>query len=136
MASKSSGKRQYTHVINVLDKLMRFSNAGWVDGKVVEIKEKRTGRQKVLVSTYVLKFDDMPSTRLERDYEATAELVDFTYQRKHGKEAITAANWSLLGIVGVNLLTKWTLELNQVAGGARLHSGLWLSTLCLYVNVV
>jgi hypothetical protein len=118
MASKSSGKRQYTHVINVLDKLMRFSNAGWVDGKVVEIKEKRTGRQKVLVSTYVLKFDDMPSTRLERDYEATAELVDFTYQRKHGKEAITAANWSLLGIVGVNLLTKWTLELNQVAGGA------------------
>ena len=102
----------------MLDKLIRFSNGGWVDGKVVEIREKRTGRQRVLVSTYVLKFDDMPSTRLERDFEATSELVDFTYQRKHGKEAITPANWNLLGIVGVNLLTKWTLELNVVAGGA------------------
>jgi hypothetical protein len=118
MAAKFSGKRQYSHVINVLDKINRFSNSGWVDGKVVEIKEKRSGRQRVLVSTYVLKFDDMPSTRLERDFEATSELVDFTYQRKHGKEAITPANWNLLGIVGVNLLTKWTLELNLVAGGA------------------
>jgi hypothetical protein len=118
MATNFSGKRQYNHVINVLDKLIRFSNAGWVDGKVVEIKEKRTGRQRVMVSTHVLKFDDMPSTRLERDYEATGELFDFTYQRKHGKEAITATNWNQLGIVGVNLLTKWTLELNLVAGGA------------------
>jgi hypothetical protein len=110
--------RQYTHVINVLDKVTQFSNAGWVDGKETEIKEKRTGRQRVMVSTYVLKFEDMPSTRLERDYEATTELVDFTYQKKHGKEAITSTNWNQLGIVGVNLLTKWTLELNLVAGGA------------------
>jgi hypothetical protein len=65
MASTASAKRQYTHVINVLDKVTRFSNAGWVDGKVVEIKEKRKGRQRVMVSTYVLKFEDMPSTRLE-----------------------------------------------------------------------
>ena len=136
MASTASAKRQYTHVINVLDKVTRFSNAGWVDGKVVEIKEKRKGRQRVMVSTYVLKFEDMPSTRLERDFEATGELVDFTYQKKHGTEAITSTNWNQLAIVGVKLLTKSTLEMNLVAGGPRLHSGLWLSTLYLYVNTL
>ncbi len=70
-------------------------------------------------STYVLKFDNAPTTRVDKNFEAAAELVDFYKQRRSGQEELTMTNCQELSVVGVNLLTKWTLELNQLAGGAE-----------------
>jgi hypothetical protein len=120
MASKFSGKRQFTTPINVSDKVCRFSNDGWVEGKVVEIKVKHSSRHYIgMDSTYVMKFDNAVTTRVDRNFEAAAELVDFYKQRQIGQEQLTMTNWQELSVVGVSLLTKWTLELNQLAGGAE-----------------
>ena len=116
MASKFSGKEKFTSPINVLDGVCRFSSNGWVEGKVVEVKVKRSSRSKGMESTYVMMFDD-DRKRLEKNFETTAELKDFCKQRKIGEEALTMTNYQDLRVVGSHLLTKWTLELNQLAGG-------------------
>ncbi len=67
----------------------------------------------------MLQFDDGARTRLVRNFEVTAELVYFCKQRINGQEELTLTNWKILGIVDVNILTNWSLELNQVAGGSE-----------------
>ncbi len=116
MASKFSGKKKITAPINVLDTVCRFSSSGWVEGKVVEVKVKRSARSKGMESTYVMMFDD-DLKRVEKKFETTAELKDFSKQRSSGEEKLTMTNYQELRVVGSHLLTKWTLELNQLAGG-------------------
>jgi hypothetical protein len=92
--------------MKVVDKVCRLSNHGWVEGKVVEITEKGTDRQKSMVAMYLLEFDNAPTTRVDRDFEATGESVHFYQQKSLGLEQITMTNYKVLGIVGVNILTK------------------------------
>ena len=50
-------------------------------------------------STYVMKFDNAVK-RVDKNFEATAELVDFWKQRRSGEEQLTMTNWQGLSVVG------------------------------------
>jgi hypothetical protein len=103
----------------------------WVNGKVSGITEKKVGRQKVLTKTYVLQFEDDARTKIACDYkEATLHAQMYTDRKLvtdeatkaqtelQGMEEATKNQTEQLRIVGGSLLTKWTLELNEMAGGS------------------
>ena len=103
----------------------------WVHGKVSAITEKKVGRQKILKTTYVLQFEDEAQTKIACDFEEASLHAQMYLDRKavteeatneqpeqQGMEEATQNLTEQLRTVGGSLLTKWTVALNEMAGGA------------------
>ena len=95
----------------------------WVNGKVDFITSKKVGRQKITKTTYVLQFEDDANTKISCDLEEASFHAQIYLDRK----AVSAVPTNALPrepeleehlrIVGGSLFTKWTVELNEMAGG-------------------
>jgi hypothetical protein len=104
----------------------------WVHGKVSAITKKKVGRQKnFLKTTYVLQFEDEAQTKIACDFEeaslhakmyldtkAVTEEATNEQPEQQGLEEATQNLTEQLRTVGGSLLTKWTVALNEMAGGA------------------
>jgi hypothetical protein len=115
----------------VYNKVCKKIGDQWVNGKVSAITEKKVGRQKILKTTYVLQFEDNARTKVTCDWEeasfhaqmyvdrqAVTDEDTNTQPEQQGMEEATENLTEQLRIVGGSLLTKWTVDFNEMACGA------------------
>ena len=118
MTSKLAARSQYQIIIKLNEKVCKRFDEGWVTGKVSGITQKKVGRQKILIPRYVLLFEDVNRTEIECGYAEASGFVHAYQQRQQIIESIAPhANADSEVVVGMELFTKWNVDLNLLSGG-------------------
>jgi hypothetical protein len=125
MTSKHDARSQYQITIKLNEKVCKRFAEGWVTGKVSVITQKKVGRQKILIPRYVLHFEDVNRTQIECGYKEASEFAHSYQERQQIIVPIAPHdNAESAGIVGMELYTKWNVDLNLLSGGPESPS--WL----------
>ena len=83
MSTRASARQKYQTPIKLFDRVCKELLGVWVVGKISAIKHSKKGNSKVLVSRYVLEFDDNEGTQIECGYEQVVDMVAKFQERKN-----------------------------------------------------